>query len=210
MFPKPQTLMPYIIGSGGLVQHGASNRVATAATDNHLHGIWPGMFVVKSTTGWIGVKGTETLEGNSTTFASADYVVDKLYDSNMQELALQYLTVAQLETTSAVYYLDVKPIGNLEFNITEDGLGAPIPTATISGSYCPVVIVEPSAPNNYALLDSQQGGSFYLDSSGVTTSTTGCSMQLLGLANVMQNAYNATAGSQRVFRAKVITAGYSQ
>lgn len=207
---KPQTLMPYIVDSAGLNQHGAPFRVQTVATDTMYHGIWPGMFVVKSTGGYVSVKGTETVGGNSTSFASADYFVDKIYDSTMNELSFQYVSVATLQVTGAVYYLDVKPIGGLFFNMTEDGDTTPITNANSSGTYAYVIIAEPSAPSGYNVEDAQVGGSFYIDSSTVTGTAGSTSVQIQNLANVPNPPYSATSGSQRVFKVNVRSAGASQ
>lgn len=214
MNPKPQTLFPYISPSaGGLNEHGASSLVPTAATDTHLHGIWAGMFVVASSAGYIAVKGTETVAGNSTSFASADYVVQRILDSNSQELKIQYVSSTDLMVTGAVYYLEVMPIGNLEFYITEDGDTTPITNANsglVTTTYCNVIISEPTVPPPAELIGNPINGYFYLDSSSVTGTAGSTSMQLLGRADLQQDPYSATAGSKRFFKAIVRSAGKSQ
>jgi len=210
----PQTNMPFIVSTGGLQQHGASVMVPTSTSDTHLHGIWPGMFVVASTNGYIAVKGTETISGDSTSFASADYVVNAIRDAQGQKLPVQYVTTTQLG--AAAYILEVIPIGSVEFYITEDGDTTPITNADSGGvaaRYCNVVITEPSSSLNpvtgYNPITTTWG-KFLLDSSSVTGTAGSTSMQLLGVASIPQNAYSATAGSQRVFKAKVRSAGQSQ
>lgn len=206
----PQTYMPTMVNTQGLNQHGSGIFVPTSASDNHLHGIWPGMFTVASTNGQIAVKGTETVEGNSTSFSSADYFVLWIRDSQGQKLPVQYVTVAQLETASAVYILEVVPIGNVQFQITEDGDTTPITNANAGpGKYCNVIITEPSAPDVYNPITTTWG-KFLLDSSSVTGTAGSTSMQLFGVAPIPQNDYSATSGSQRVFTAQVRSAGVSQ
>lgn len=212
--PKPQVLFPYISpGSGGLNQHGSSSMKQTVATDTHYHGIWPGMLVVASTGGYVAVKGTETVTGNSTSFASADYVVQRILDSNGQELPIQYVTVGQLTATGATFTLEVMPVGNLYFYITEDGDTTPITDANNGNAgikYCNVIISEPTAPPPAELVGNCIGGYFYLNSDTVTGTAGSTSMALYGMADLMQAPYSATAGSQRLFKVQVRSAGQSQ
>jgi hypothetical protein len=196
--------MPRVYSYGNNGVSAKATLVKMSADDTHTVGVWPGMWTLASTNGQI-----STATGSDT----VDYVVEAIYDAAGKLLDKQYLTAAQLNASD--YYISAVPIGGIIFEITEDGVTAPISAAesgATTAMYADIIVAEPDAAS-ISSTDDPYGapcGSLMI-SSNTSDGTAGTlTLQLLGPSPRLHQEYSATAGSKRTFLAKVRSAGFSQ
>lgn len=191
--PRPES-------NGGLPIIGNPSFIVTSTSDTHVQPIMPFSWMTRSTNSIIA-----STSGENT----IDYYVIAIYDANLRKLPFQYVTAAQ--ANAAAYTLAVVPtVLSLYFEIAEDGLVTPITNAN-SGSgvptWCDIIVAAVGTPDeNFQYSDpfGTIAPNIMLNSDTVATSAGSLTCALHGLSpRVDQSAYNATAGSQRVFLASV-------
>jgi len=209
--------VPQIVGGPSTLGPSVNTtRIRTSASDTHVGSIWSGCWLIASTNSHIACSGTGG--GSPSPDASASYVVAQIFDSNGVRVPGQYVHEDELNTSGAIYILEVYPIGGLVFDILEDGDTTPITEAN-SGSgaarYAEFTVTEPDAltPTPTTLLArnpfARVQGRILLDSTSVTGTVGTVTLQLLGASPTADNAEYSASGA-RMFRAKFVAAQASE
>jgi hypothetical protein len=174
------------------------NLVVLAADSVHTFGVGVGSFLTNDDTD--GLRHTE----------AADDVIDFivagiLHEDGVTSKNNQWLTPAECE--SGNYKLQVIPIGNLTFEILEDGLVTPVTDASIAAGtvFADLVVTAPTDTEEFEK-NPQGVGRVYpdirLDSDSIDASSTGKPIEILGVSRIN----GAVDGSPRLFKCRVTAA----